>query len=311
MFDKILGQKDVLERLKFAIEAVKVGGFCPFFLVLGPFGCGKTAIIRQFAIHLNKVSGGGKKYLEINCSTIKDVNAFVDLIHDKKMEEGNIISCFDECHNLPVDVQNLLLSVLTSDKDPVRKVAFKDRELTFDFSKHTFLFATTEPHKIFKPLKSRMEVLALEPYTEEELAQIIQTNAPQIKFSEGVLEVIVDSIKGTPRAASEIAKRLIEFCQVKRRSNFTSKELNEFRRVANVKLCGLDSIELSYLRTLSKKENQTASLTDMSATLGISSSALKGDHEHHLLKKGLMKINGQRILTLKGRNVLKLIDGLE
>ena len=68
---------------------------------------------------------------------------------------------------------------------------------------------------------------------------------------------------------------------------------------------GLTNTEKQLLTAL--KEIGSATLTGLSAKLGLSKTALQRDHEMYLLNKNLIEIDGKRKITARG---LKLCNEL-
>lgn len=305
-FKNLIGQDLAKNRLSFAIQAHEAGCPIPHFLFTGAMGNGKSQFAREFAKNLYD-KGERRKYFEVNASTVKNLTQFVEKICMPYVIDNQSTLLVDEMHCLPKDVSMFLLTVLNTEKSPIRRVSYGDSELEFDFTRQSIHFATTEPHTIFKPLKNRMEVLALGNYKLEELEKIIQLNVPDIDFEDNVLADVVSSIKGNPRSAVQTARKISDFCSIKGRKSFDSGDFANLCKMADIKAHGLDNIEIGVLKLLAERGEM--SLTEISACLSISSSALRQDHEHHLLRKGFMRINGKREITAKGREACKLFTG--
>lgn len=304
-FKNYIGQKELIGNLKFTIEAHDAGKAIPHFLFVGAHGNGKTSLAREFCKNVKGSDGKIRKYLEINCSTITSLSQFVEkvLIPHIVDRETNLVC--DEAHCLPKSVTMFLLSVLNTEKSPVRRVAWGDAELEFDFCRQSIHLATTEPQHIFKPLKNRMEVLAMAPYKLHELQQIIAINLPDIEFEDNILEEIASSVNGTARSCVLMAKKIGDYCSIKGRKSFDTTDFRNLSKMVGIKAFGLDSVQIAILRLLLERGEQ--SLNELSATLNLSRTALQMDHEHHLMSKGLMKIDGKRQITHKGRELIKTI----
>ena len=302
-FANLVGQQQIKSRLNFALEAHKAGRMMPHFLMVGTHGGGKTRFIRELAKNTFDNNGERRRYVEYNSAGIKSVNFFVEKIFMPHMNDRACQVLLDEAHELPKSVQTWFLTVLNTEKSPIRRVAYDDAEIEFDFTKHAIHFATTDPNKLAKPLKNRMEIIAMAPYSKEELAEIIQLNVPDADFQDNVLLEVVDSLKPSPRAAELMARKISDFCAIKGRKEFDLADFINLSHMADIKMHGLDNVELQILKILDERGAMT--LTELSACLSISSSALRQDHEHHLLKKGFLRIDGKRMLSSKGKEVAK------
>lgn len=302
-FSKLIGQSSVKSRLQFAIESQKAGRPLPHFLFTSAFGLGKTAFVREFARH---VTNGGTtgKYIEQNSANIKSVSWFVEKIYMPHLQDReNVVLLLDESQDLPKSVQTWFLTVLNTEKSHIRRVTYEDSEIEFDFSKISIHFATTDANKLGKPLKSRMEVMTFAPYSQNDLAKIIEINCPDVEFQDNILEELVTSIKPYPRAAELLARKVNDFCAIKGRKEFDSADFVNLSSMADIKVHGIDNIELGILKLLDERGPMT--LTEISACLSIPANALRQDHEHHLLKKGFLRLDGKRRITSQGVIALK------
>lgn len=303
-FSKIIGQKSIVQRLIFSLEARESGRVCPHFLFSGFFGGGKTALMREFAKSIVGEDGKPQKYFEINCSSIKSADHFFEQVWMPKCFDRNVTLGLEEFHAIPKNLANIFLTMLNTEKSHIRKVAVGDSEIEVDFSRQIILAGTTEIDKIGKPLRSRFDVLGLESYKNEDLTKIIKLNSSNIKYDKGVLENIADSIKGTPRSAVSMANKICDYCSIKKKETFDEADFKKLSAMADIKKFGLDNTEVAILNLLN--ERHEASLNEICATLGLSRGAVMGDHEHQLLKKALIKIDGKRIITAKGKEIAKL-----
>lgn len=301
-FANLVGQQQIKSRLNFSLQAHKAGRQLPFFCFVGAHGNGKTAFIRELAKNTFDEKDR-RKYFEINAANIKNLDWFINNVYRPHIQDRSASILIDEMHELPKNIQTWMLTLLNTEKSPVRRVIYDDAEIEFDFLKQSLFFATTEPNKILKPLKNRMEIIGMAPYSKEELAEIIQLNVQDIDFQDNVLLEVVDNLKPSPRAAELMARKISDFCAIKGRKEFDSADFINLSRMADIKIHGLDSVEIQILKILD--ERGAMSLTELSACLSISSSALRQDHEHHLLKKGFLRIDGKRMLSGKGKEVAK------
>jgi len=298
-FEELIGQPHIKARLNFALKAKKVDRPIPAFLFVGGLGNGKTEFARAFAEEL-----GSQEFYELNCGGIKDADTFIHIYMDK-IQDQDISILWDESHKLPDDVVTLLLTVLNTGSNSIRSVSCNGFEMEFDFSRQTFLFATTEPQKLFPPLKSRMEALTIESYTDAELQEIIDNNCPGIILTDDTLKDLVESSRGTPRSCVQLAEKVIDYCKINRKKNFGSKDLANLRAEANVRLHGLESVEVEILGLL--KKNGPMILRSIASSLNLSSASISNSYENFLTRKGLLKIDGKRMITPKGMQILKQI----
>jgi len=175
----------------------------------------------------------------------------------------------------------------------------------FNFKNQTFIFATTETDKIFPPLKDRLTVVDFEPYTEQELSDIIQLVAPDIEFTEKCLKEVSTTIRGNARSAVKRAKEIQLYCGSKESNFFALDDFKELSDSVGILPHGLTNTEKQILEALNNCGSAT--LTGLSAKLGLSKSALQRDHELYLLNKNLIEIDGKRKITGTGIKLCKTL----
>lgn len=302
IFENLTGQSALKSKLQFALETKQAGRPLPHFLFTAAMGNGKTRFIREFARYVTD-SGKSGKYIEINAANIKSVSWFVEKVYMPHMQDRESLVLIDESHELPKSVQAWLLTVLNTEKSPIRRVVYEDSEIEFDFLRTSIHFATTDANKLGKPLKSRMEIMTFTPYSQDDLQQIIKINCPDVDFQDNILEELVASIKPYPRAAEIMARKVNDFCAIKQRKEFDSADFVNLSKMADIKIHGLDNIEIGVLKLLDERGPMT--LTEISACMSIPANALRQDHEHHLLKKGLMRLDGKRVITTRGSEIAR------
>ena len=100
----------------------------------------------------------------------------------------------------------MFLTALAPNSDRLNTYSYEEYEVDFDFRRHTFVFATTEPHKMLMPLMDRLERIDLQEYKPKHLCEIIKKNLVNAKFDDGLLEEIASVLRGNPRQAVRMAE---------------------------------------------------------------------------------------------------------
>lgn len=301
-FAELFGQDRVKRRLSFYLDAFKKTSTCPFLLLVGAKGLGKTEFARQFASHLKNWDGGYRPFLELNCSTIRNLEQFFDQIYIPLIMDSEITVLFDEAHELPRDVTNAFLTIFNTEKEDYVNFRWQDGEHPFDFKKQTFLFATTEPDKLFPPLKDRLTTVDFEDYCIDDLAKILNAQLDDVSFDETALLNLAQTTRGNARDCVKRAKDVKRYCMFKESTIFTAKDFDEFCAATGVNPLGVSDIERKVLAIL-RKEGQ-ASLQELSAKTGLSRTALQRDIEMYLMKRNLIKIDGKRHITKAGSDYI-------
>jgi|TARA_E500000305_G_scaffold111293_1_gene122503 Holliday junction resolvasome RuvABC ATP-dependent DNA helicase subunit len=302
-FEKLVGQKQIKSKLNFYIDVHKKTGVVPFLNFIGARGLGKTAYAREFANNLKNKNGMEKKFIEINSSTIKSVTQFLEQVFVPHIQDKEVTVLFDECHALPDSLVYTLLTILNTEKSPQRSYTAGDETYEFDFSKHHFLFATTESHDLFPPLKDRLTVVEFSDYSVDDLKGIIKSYLSEYTFCEDALQVIAETSRGNARSCILMAQDIRNYCKTYRIKHVSKNDAMQLFTILGVLPEGLNRIEWQILNIL--KKHGSCSLASLAAKTGLSRSSIQRDHEMFLLRKGFITIEGLRKITYHG---VKVID---
>ena len=210
VFHKIVGQERAKRKLNFYLRGHKTTGIVPNMIFVAPKGTGKTFIAQEFRKGLiareGECVGKPKTLVSVNCSTLKSIKQFFNNLILQYVSDKEVTVLFDEASELPKDVTMALLTILQPNPTNKNTFCYDDYTVDFDFSRQTFLFATSEPHKVFHALTDRLERIDLEEYSLAQLAEIIRRNLSDVQFENGVLEDEVSMVlRGNARAAQKMA----------------------------------------------------------------------------------------------------------
>tara|TARA_Y100000361_G_scaffold2433_2_gene2088 strand:+ start:1321 stop:2265 length:945 start_codon:yes stop_codon:yes gene_type:complete len=302
-FPELVGQEGVKKKLTFYLEAFEKTSQLPFLLMAGAKGLGKTEFAKALGGNLKDNEGDEIDFLEINCSVIKNNEYFFENVFLPHIADKQIVVFFDECHALPQDLTMAFLSIFNSEKNPSKVFEWDGMSFTFNFQQQHFIFATTETDRIFAPLKDRLTTIDFEPYSADELSEIVKICLPDIVFTDEALLSIASTIRGNARSAVKRAKEIMLYCGKYESNTFTSKDFCKLCDEVGILPYGLTYTEKQILHFLNNCGSAT--LTGIAAKLGLSKSALQRDHELYLLNKNLMEIDGKRKITCKGLEVCK------
>ena len=296
MFESLIGQEQIKSRLQFYAEAHNTGSIIPPIMFSGARGLGKTEFAKQFAKAI------GKPTLEINCGTIKNSKQFFEQVFMNVIAGAEISVLFDECHALPRDLVEVFLTLFNTEGAKQKEISIEDGHVTVDFTKQNFLFATTELHRIFEPLKDRMTIIDFKQYNSIELSKIIQNKVEWIKYEDGVIEDIVSTVKGNARSAIKAALEIKAYANVKNKSQISMQDWSDLKKILGIRPFGLTNVEVEIMNTLMK--NGPCSLQTLSAVTGMSRLAIQREAENNLLRHHFIEIDGKRKITNKGRQIL-------
>ena len=307
-FDEMIGQSKTKSVLGFYIDAFEKTEILPHMFIVGQRGQGKTMLATQVAKNLrSKTLGRVKPMLTINCSTLKNVRQFIEDIVLQYVRDQHITLFFDEVHEMPVPIQTCLLTVLNPNKHNMNTLRFEDYHIEFDFTKVSFIFATTDPQRVITPLKDRCRMIHMEEYQYDELGEIVKNNSEDLEFDEETLRDIASVCRGNARNATLMAKdNILQFARRHNVSYIDMSIWNRIKGLLGILPLGLENTELQILKVL--KERNICSLTNISAVTGLSTQSLRAEFELYPLKHNLMEIaQGGRRLTEAGRKYLETI----
>ena len=307
LFPDIVGQDRAKKKLAFFHRGYNASSIIPHLMFIAPKGCGKTMMAKAMGRQLKGSDKPTKTFLEINCSTIKNLKQFFNQIVIPHVNQKECTILFDEASELPKDVTMALLTILNPNEHNRTEFAFEDYVVDFNFRDHSFMFATTEAHKIFHALMDRCERIDLEEYSYNQLGEIIGRQMQDYTFEKGMLDEIATVLRGNARAAQKMAGNIKTYLAAKNSMNMTLKDWDVMKDELGILPLGINRIELQVLRAL--KEKKECSLTHLGAVTGLTVQCLRQDFELFLQKKMLMEIttNG-RSLTTDGHKYLKELD---
>ena len=306
LFPTIIGQHPAKRKFEFYIKAFERTGIVPNIMLTAPKGAGKTMLARAFARNLimpNTMQP--KRYIELNCATIKNLRQFVEMIMIPYMQNEEATFLFDECHMLPKDVTMALLTITNPNKDNFNTFSYEGSDIDIDFKKLTFLFATTEPQDVFHALIDRMERIDLDEYSYDELGQILLLNTEKIRFSGDIVSKhIAPALRGNGRAAQKMATNIKSYVAANKTKTFKLSDWNELCRILDIMPHGLNKTEHRYLRTLHREG--TVRLYNLAAKLQMTRSAIQSDAETYLQKLNFIEAtNNGRQLTIQAKEMFE------
>ena len=228
----------------------------------------------------------------------KNNEQFFEQIFLPIISDNEITVLFDEAHALPKDLTMAFLTIFNTEKNARKRFEFNEMTFEFNFKQQTFIFATTESDKIFPPLKDRLTTVDFEPYTVEELAEIIMLCLPDITFGHGCVEEVATTVRNNARSAVKRAKEIALYCGAKETPFFTLDNFKELCDSVSILPHGITYTEKQILEALN--DCGSCTLTGLAAKIGLSKTALQRDHELYLLGKNFMEIDGKRKITTHG-----------
>jgi Holliday junction resolvasome RuvABC ATP-dependent DNA helicase subunit len=303
-FPNFIGQKNAISAITFELNATKRTKVLKPLFLAGPRGHGKTELARRIGSNLLNTEGKPKKFIELTGASCRNLNVFVDTLvipHLSNFQEATLF--VDEIHCVHDDIKDWFLSLLQRSPENKSTVSHAGLRYDFDFSKFSFICASTNPEKLSKSLLERHKRIELEPYVDGELIKILYVNTPDLTFLDGVEKEIISTVRGSPRIiVLDRSKDIVEYCAQNNLTKFGPSDWHKLRKILNIRPLGLTANETNILKFLKETGSQT--LTSIAAKLSLDTSTVRRDCELFLLSRGLMKIEGTRHITDKGVKIL-------
>lgn len=308
-FDKgFIGQQGVKNVLSFLLEGYEKTGAMMPILFVAKRGAGKTDLVKKVGKHLiDRNTSIPKPFLEINGASLRNTTAFVDKAVIP-FQNKNVTYFIDETHSVDSKVQEFLLSVLNINSEMKSTTSFDGQQLEFDLRKHTFMFATTDPQKLFPAFKSRCRRIDFQPYTIEDIRNVLLEHATRkgIRFENEVENRVAAVCRNTPREAVKIVEDIKQYCFIKSKTSFNLSDWDFLTQILGLKPLGLNNLEFETLKLLKTYGNM--SLTSIANNLSVSRSSIMNDVEPFLVENRLIKIDSKRSITVDG---VKALDNYE
>jgi len=206
---------------------------------------------------------------------------------------------------MELKAQICLLSALAPNRRGVNHVGYNGATIEFNFNRFSFVGATTHPNKLQDAFLNRFDRVDLEPYSKNDLGEILTRYLEDISVDEETVLDIVSTVRYSPRTLVMLADKITKNCNLHKLIKLTKKNWEELKYIFNINPLGLTETEIKYLRFLS--EYGTQRLTRIAAKLNLDRTTIQGDTEKFLSSEGLVEIDTKRTITCKGKKILKLL----
>jgi len=299
---EFIGQEKLKSSLRIAVDAsIYRKEPLEHILLYGQPGLGKTTLAYLIANEMNT------KCKIATAPSMERPRDIVGLLLGLK--EGEILF-IDEIHRLNRLTEELLYSAMEDFRLDLTMGANRGaRCRTINLPKFTLIGATTKLASISSPLRDRFGISQkIEFYSYDELKQIIENFSRLINLNldDEASYNLAKISRGTPRIALRLLRRIRDYAQVVKKTNFISinlikEALNSYQIDEN----GLDSLDRQYLSFLNQNNNIPTGLDSIAAGLGDDSSMLEFVVEPYLIQIGfLTRTPRGRLLTASGKKYI-------
>lgn len=292
--DEMVGQHEVIARLRIAIEAARVRGEALGHLLLdGPPGLGKTTfatcIPREMQVGLQMTSGAILK-------------APRDLVPYLTNAEEHSVLFIDEIHRIPKIVEEYLYTAMEDFRvDIILGDGINARTHNLWIKPFTLIGATTRSGMLTGPLRDRFQIREhLGFYSDAELTQIIVRNATQLNtdIAPQAADEIARRSRGTPRIANNRLRWVRDYAQTKADGIVTMDVTGAALEMLGIDKTGMDSLDREYLKTMIRVfEGGPVGIDALAHTMNTSKDTLEDEVEPFLLRNGFV------VRTPRGRMV--------
>ena len=283
-FENIIGQQDVIRRLKISAFGCKQKkSVLSHVLLDGPPGLGKTTISAAIANEL------GVDLITANAASIRSVSAMTKYLLN--ITDGCVLF-IDEIHRLSKLVEEFLYPVM---EDFKATIIMDSEPEEIDIPKFTLVGATTSGGSLSQPFYDRFTIKEhLKFYTTSELAKLARLNSDKAGFSIGddtAMEVAKRS-KGTPRILNA---RLEWYTNYKACFADSDNTIDQIFMEQGIDNNGLDENDRKYIKVLQTNLGNPLGIKNISGMTGIAMDTIENSIEPYLVRMGYV------VRTSKGR----------
>jgi Holliday junction DNA helicase RuvB len=284
--DEFVGQVQVKETLKIAIEAAKKRGEpLDHLLFSGPPGLGKTTLAHIIAHEI------GADIRATTGPVLEKPGDIAALLTPLKM--GDILF-IDEIHRINPVVEEMLYPAM---EDFFIDVMIGEgpsaRSIKLNLEHFTLIGATTKQGLLGSPFRDRFGILSrLDLYSPGELVKIVTRSASILKIpitGDGAEEIAKRS-RGTPRIVNRLLRRVRDFAIVKGDGTITREITSNALAMMQIDELGLDELDRRILSIIARDfDGGPVGVKTIAISVGEEVRTIEDVYEPYLIQVGFIK----------------------
>jgi Holliday junction DNA helicase RuvB len=284
--DEFVGQVQIKETLKIAIEAAKKRGEpLDHLLFSGPPGLGKTTLAHIIAHEM------GANIRATTGPVLEKPGDIAALL--TPLKSGDILF-IDEIHRINPVVEEMLYPAM---EDFFIDVMIGEgpsaRSIKLNLEHFTLIGATTKQGLLGSPFRDRFGILSrLDLYSPGELVRIVTRSASILKIpiTDDGAEEIAKRSRGTPRIVNRLLRRVRDFAVVKGDGTITREITSVALAMMQIDELGLDELDRRILTIIARDFNGgPVGVKTIAISVGEEVRTIEDVYEPYLIQIGFIK----------------------
>jgi Holliday junction DNA helicase RuvB len=296
-FDGFIGQKSAVKQIEFFIKSHSDETPFPTLLLSGSHGLGKTYLAEKTAGMMNR------RFVSINCGEMKKSSEFIEKVLMPISYYSVPTTIFmDESHNLSNDITTLLLTLLNPSSSKENRISYLNGEVVYDMRNINMVFATTDAHHMFGPLKNRCTSIYFYPYENSEIIDILKFYLGGITLKCN-LSKLADACRSRARDAYVLTQNIKRYCSLNSLNYLDNKHWDELKDIFDIRPCGLRREEVNLLKVIAN--HGPISCANIALKLMVNEDNVKSELEIRLRELGFIASTTKgRVLTNEGKGYI-------